>query len=54
MGKDYELAVYSTRDFIWDKQDMLIPLTPEQEAGARQYLAAEIAAAAVEHAEAVR
>ncbi len=24
MGKDYELAVYSKDDFIWDKQDMLV------------------------------
>ena len=26
MGKDYELAVYSKNDFIWDKQDLLVPL----------------------------
>jgi formate hydrogenlyase subunit 6/NADH:ubiquinone oxidoreductase subunit I len=25
MGKDYELAVYSKQDFIWDKQDLLVP-----------------------------
>src|SRR3972149_3824933 len=25
MGKDYELAVYSNTDFIWDKADMLVP-----------------------------
>jgi len=25
MGKDYELAVYSTKDFIWDKTDLLVP-----------------------------
>ena len=25
MGKDYELAVYDKKDFIWDKQDMLVP-----------------------------
>ena len=25
MGKDYELAVYSNEDFIWDKQDLLVP-----------------------------
>ncbi len=25
MGKDYELAVYSNKDFIWDKQDLLVP-----------------------------
>ena len=24
MGKDYELAVYSKNDFIWDKQDLLV------------------------------
>jgi hypothetical protein len=27
MGKDYELAVYSNKDFIWDKQDLLVPDT---------------------------
>lgn len=26
MGKDYELAVYSKDDFIWDKTDLLVPL----------------------------
>ena len=25
MGKDYELAVYSNKDFIWDKQDCWSP-----------------------------
>jgi NADH-quinone oxidoreductase subunit I len=25
MGKDYELAVYSKNDFIWDKKDLLVP-----------------------------
>ena len=25
MGKDYELAVYSKADFVWDKADMLVP-----------------------------
>ena len=25
MGKDYELAVYSKDDFVWDKQDLLVP-----------------------------
>src|SRR2546422_704934 len=25
MGKDYELAVYSKADFIWDKEDLLVP-----------------------------
>jgi formate hydrogenlyase subunit 6/NADH:ubiquinone oxidoreductase subunit I len=24
MGKDYELAVYSKDDFIWDKTDLLV------------------------------
>jgi hypothetical protein len=27
MGKDYELAVYSNNDFIWDKHDLLVPST---------------------------
>jgi hypothetical protein len=27
MGKDYELAVYSKADFVWDKADMLVPAT---------------------------
>ena len=27
MGKDYELAVYSSKDFIWDKEDLLVPAT---------------------------
>jgi formate hydrogenlyase subunit 6/NADH:ubiquinone oxidoreductase subunit I len=26
MGKDYELAVYSKKDFVWDKTDLLVPL----------------------------
>jgi hypothetical protein len=26
MGKDYELAVYSKNDFVWDKEDMLVPI----------------------------
>jgi NADH-quinone oxidoreductase subunit I len=35
MGKDYELAVYSKNDFIWDKRDLLVPVpldapTPSQ------------------------
>jgi hypothetical protein len=29
MGKDYELAVYSNKDFIWDKQDLLVPASTE-------------------------
>ena len=28
MGKDYETAVYSNKDFIWDKTDMLVPRPP--------------------------
>ncbi len=32
MGKDYELAVYSSEDFIWDKQDLLVPATVQTEA----------------------
>jgi hypothetical protein len=28
MGKDYELAVYSKDDFVWDKTDLLIPPAP--------------------------
>jgi NADH-quinone oxidoreductase subunit I len=28
MGKDYELAVYSKDDFIWDKDDLLVPASP--------------------------
>ena len=27
MGKDYELAVYSKSDFVWDKTDLLVPAT---------------------------
>ena len=30
MGKDYELAVYSNKDFIWDKQDLLVPGRPDR------------------------
>ena len=25
MGKDYELALYSKDDFVWDKEDLLVP-----------------------------
>jgi hypothetical protein len=25
MGKDYELAVYSKDDFVWDKSELLVP-----------------------------
>jgi hypothetical protein len=27
MGKDYELAIYSKDDFVWDKAELLIPAT---------------------------
>ena len=27
MGKDYELAVYSKADFVWDKTELLVPGT---------------------------
>ena len=33
MGKDYELAVYSKQDFIWDKQDLLVPAAAAAVAG---------------------
>jgi NADH-quinone oxidoreductase subunit I len=38
MGKDYELAVYSKDDFIWDKQDLLVPaaVTPASTPAARE------------------
>jgi formate hydrogenlyase subunit 6/NADH:ubiquinone oxidoreductase subunit I len=29
MGKDYELAVYSKDDFIWDKSDLLVAPPPD-------------------------
>jgi formate hydrogenlyase subunit 6/NADH:ubiquinone oxidoreductase subunit I len=29
MGKDYELAVYSKADFVWDKADLLVPASTE-------------------------
>ena len=32
MGKDYELAVYSKDDFIWDKQELLVPASTRPEA----------------------
>jgi hypothetical protein len=35
MGKDYELAVYSNSDFIWDKADLLVPASAAPEAIAR-------------------
>ena len=36
MGKDYELAVYSKDDFIWDKADLLVHcrLSPGRTRGA--------------------
>ena len=34
MGKDYELAVYSNKDFIWDKADLLVPATATPPAAA--------------------
>jgi NADH-quinone oxidoreductase subunit I len=35
MGKDYELAVYSKDDFVWDKADLLVPAStsPASSAG---------------------
>ena len=35
MGKDYELAVYSKTDFIWDKADLLVPASDRAGAGRR-------------------
>jgi NADH-quinone oxidoreductase subunit I len=32
MGKDYELAVYSKDDFIWDKTELLVPAASDQKA----------------------
>jgi NADH-quinone oxidoreductase subunit I len=40
MGKDYELAVYSTADFIWDKDDLLVPLGEDERRAAERALAA--------------
>jgi NADH-quinone oxidoreductase subunit I len=34
MGKDYELAVYSKDDFVWDKQDLLVPASTGPTPGA--------------------
>ena len=36
MGKDYELAVYSKDDFVWDKADLLVPATVGAPALAQQ------------------
>jgi formate hydrogenlyase subunit 6/NADH:ubiquinone oxidoreductase subunit I len=34
MGKDYELAVYSKDQFVWDKTDLLVPASnTKQQAG---------------------
>ncbi len=30
MGKDYELAVYSKDDFVWDKTELLVPPAADQ------------------------
>jgi NADH-quinone oxidoreductase subunit I len=35
MGKDYELAVYSNKDFIWDKDDLLVPASTSPAPAAR-------------------
>jgi len=32
MGKDYELAVYSKDDFVWDKTELLVPAGDNQKA----------------------
>jgi formate hydrogenlyase subunit 6/NADH:ubiquinone oxidoreductase subunit I len=41
MGKDYELAVYSKDDFIWDKADLLVaPPAGRSAPGAEAALAA--------------
>ena len=34
MGKDYETAVYSSKDFIWDKADLLVPAPADAKAPA--------------------
>ena len=39
MGKDYELAVYSNEDFIWDKQDLLVPASTSTQTASRGPLA---------------
>ena len=43
MGKDYELAVYSKDDFIWDKTDLLV--APHQPAPAARHIAMRRASA---------
>src|SRR6185436_8904352 len=32
MGKDYELAVYSKEDFVWDKTELLVPAAANEKA----------------------
>ena len=32
MGKDYELAVYSKDDFVWDKTELLVPAAANEKA----------------------
>jgi NADH-quinone oxidoreductase subunit I len=32
MGKDYELAVYSKDDFVWDKTELLVPAADSEKA----------------------
>jgi len=32
MGKDYELAVYSKDDFVWDKTELLVPAAANERA----------------------
>ena len=34
MGKDYELAVYSKDDFVWDKTELLVPAAADREGAA--------------------
>ena len=36
MGKDYELAVYSKADFVWDKAELLVPASTETSGLAQQ------------------
>ena len=36
MGKDYELAVYSKDDFVWDKADLLVPASASPTAVTRE------------------
>ena len=45
MGKDYELAVYSNKDFIWDKTDLLVPAGTSRLIGALGDIHGDFAAA---------